>query len=59
MKITCVCDSQSPRGKRLAPPPPSQNSLEEALLKVLVVSGGSRISARGGRPEIKGVAMKF
>ena len=33
MKITCVCDSQSPRGKRL-PPPPSPNSLEESLTHI-------------------------
>ena len=31
MKISCICDRQSPRGKCLPPPPPSQNSLQEAL----------------------------
>ena len=29
MKISCICDRQSPRGKCLAP---SQNSLQEALV---------------------------
>ena len=42
MKITCVCDNQSHRGKRLPPPPPSQNSLEEALRRAAPEHGPAK-----------------